>query len=130
MFSDECIFIKAGQIGRLTMKTNGKNLIHSQMKQLEEMSREELIEEIISNSRHLEEIEAARQESEHRRTELEKQVELLEKAHDSISNAKTEMGKAIPYLQELLNMKDKKIAQLQKYIDAEEKENSLHGYSS
>lgn len=32
------------------------------MKQLEKMSREELIQEIISNSRHLEEIEAARQE--------------------------------------------------------------------
>lgn len=36
------------------------------------------------------------------------------------------MGKAIPYLQELLNMKDKKIAKLQKDIDAVEKENSLH----
>lgn len=41
------------------------------MKQLEEMSREELIEEIIANSKRLGEIEAARQESEHRRTELE-----------------------------------------------------------
>lgn len=47
------------------------------MKQLEEMSREELIEEIISNSRHLEEIEAARQESEHRRTELENRLSYL-----------------------------------------------------
>ena len=68
------------------------------MKQLEEMSREELIEEIISNSKRLEEIEAARKESEHRRAELEKQVELLEKAQESISNAETAMGKAIPYL--------------------------------
>lgn len=91
------------------------------------MSREELIEKIISNSKRLEEIEAARLESEHRRTYLEKQVELLEKAQESISNAETTMGKAIPYLQELLNMKDKKIAQLQKDIDAVEKENSLHG---
>ena len=90
------------------------------------MSREELIEEIISNSKRLEEIEAARLESEHRRTYLEKQVELLEKAQESISNAETAMGKAIPYLQELFNMKDKKIAQLQKDIDAVEKENSLH----
>lgn len=57
------------------------------MKRLEEMSREELIEEIISNSKHLEEIEAVRKKSEHRRTELEKQVELLEKAQESISNA-------------------------------------------
>lgn len=71
------------------------------------MSREELIEEIISNSKRLEEIEAARLESEHRRTYLEKQVELPEKAQESISNAETAMGKAIPYLQELLNMKDK-----------------------
>ena len=47
------------------MKTNSKNLIHFQMKQLEDMSREELIKEIISNSRHLEEIEAARKKSEH-----------------------------------------------------------------
>lgn len=77
------------------------------------MSREELIEEIISNSKRLEEIEAARLESEHRRAELEKQVELLEKAQKSISNAETEMSKAIPYLQELLNMKDQKITKLQ-----------------
>lgn len=75
----------------------------------------------------MKEIEAAHKESEHRRAELEKQVELLEKAQKSISNAETEMSKAIPYLQELLNMKDKKIAQLQKDIDAVEKENSLHG---
>ena len=45
------------------------------MKQLEEMSREELIEEIISNSKRLEEIEAARKGSEHRRAELEKLAE-------------------------------------------------------
>lgn len=93
------------------------------MKQLEEMSREEMIEEIISNSRHLEEIEAAHQESEHIRTELEKQAELLEKAQESISNAETEMGRAIPYLQELLNMKDKKIAELQNEIDGDGKGN-------
>lgn len=91
------------------------------MKQLEEMSREELIEEIISNSKHLEEIEAARKESEHRRIVLEKQVELLEKAQESINNAETAMGKVIPYLQELLNMKDKKIAKLQDEIDELEK---------
>lgn len=92
------------------------------MKQLEEMSREELVQEIIANSKRLEEIEAARKESEHRRAELEKQVELLEKAQESISNAETAMGKAIPYLQKLLNMKDKKIAKLQDEIDEIEKE--------
>ena len=77
------------------------------------MSREELIQEIIANSKHLKEIEVARKESEHRRAELEKQVELLEKAQESISNAETAMGKAIPYLQELFNMKDQKITKLQ-----------------
>ena len=96
------------------------------MKQLEEMSREELIQEIISNLRHLEEIEAARLESEHRKTYLEKQVELLEIVKKSINNAETEMGKAIPYLQELLNLKDKKIAQLQKDIDVNNKKSTLH----
>ena len=92
------------------------------MKQLEEMSREELIQEIIANSKHLKEIEAAHKESEHRRAELEKQVELLEKAQKSISNAETTMGKAIPYLQELLNMKNRKIAKFQNEIDEMEKE--------
>jgi len=96
------------------------------MKQLEEMSREELIEEIISKSKRLEDIEVANKEKKLKIAKLEKQVELLEKAQASISNAKTEMGKAIHYLQELLNMKDKKIAKLQKDIDAVEKENSLH----
>lgn len=96
------------------------------MKRLEEMSREELIQEIIANTKHLKEIEAACKESEHRRAELEKQVELLEKAQEYISNAETEMSKAIPYLQELLNMKDKKIAQLQKDIDVNNKKSTLH----
>lgn len=96
------------------------------MKRLEEMSREELKQEIIANSKHLKEIEAAHKESEHRRAELEKQVELLEKAQESISNAETAMGKAIPYLQELFNMKDKKITQLQKDIDVNNKKSTLH----
>ena len=97
------------------------------MKRLEEMSREELIEEIISSSKHLEEIEAARKDEERMIAELEKQAELLEKVQESISNGKGEIGKAKPYLQELLNMKDKKIAQLQKEIDAMEKGNSSKG---
>ena len=91
------------------------------------MSREELIEEIISSSKHLEEIEAARKDEERMIAELEKQAELLEKVQESISNGKGEIGKAKPYLQELLNMKDKKIAQLQKEIDAMEKGNSSKG---
>ena len=97
------------------------------MKRLEEMSREELIEEIISSSKHLEEIEAARKDEERMIAELEKQAELLEKVQESISNGKGEIGKAKPYLQELLKMKDKKIAQLQKGIDAMEKGNSSKG---
>ena len=91
------------------------------------MSREELIEEIISSSKHLEEIESARKDEERMIAELEKQAELLEKVQESISNGKGEIGKAKPYLQELLNMKDKKIAQLQKEIDTMEKENSSKG---
>lgn len=42
------------------------------MKRLEEMSREEVIEEIISNTQRLEEIEAARQEEERKIAELKK----------------------------------------------------------
>ena len=76
----------------------------------------------MQTQKHLKEIEAAHKESEHRRAELEKQVELLEKAQESISNAETAMGKAIPYLQELFNMKDKKIAKLQDETDEMEKE--------
>lgn len=94
------------------------------MKRLEEMSREELIEEIIANSKRLEEIEAARKEEERMIAELEKQAELLEKAQESISNAETEMGKVIPYLQELLKMKGEKIAKLQNGINEIEKERS------
>ena len=57
-------------------------------------------------------------------------MELLEKAQEFISNAESEMGKAIPYLQELLNMKDKKTAKLQKDIDAMVKDCSSQRDSS
>ncbi len=97
------------------------------MKQLEEMSREELIEEIISNSKHLEEIESARKDEERMIAELEKQVELLKKVKESVNKDESEMSKAKPYLQELLKMKDEKIVQLQKEMDAMEKENSSKG---
>ena len=88
------------------------------MKQLEEMSRKELVQEANYLAKCMEEIEKANKAEKLRIAELEKQVVLLEKAQESISNAETEMGKSIPYLQELLNMKDEKIAQLQKEIDA------------
>lgn len=103
------------------MITNRKNLIHSQMKRLEEMSREELIEEAISNSKRLEEIEAARKNEERMIAELEKQVELLEKVKELVSNGEPEMGKAIPYLQEVFHMEEKKITELRKEIDEMEK---------
>ena len=106
------------------MKTNRKNLIHSQMKQLEEMSRKELVQEANFLTKRIKEIEKADKAEKLRIVELEKQAELLEKVQESISNGKGETGKAIPYLQELLKMKDEKIAQLQKEIDALEKENS------
>lgn len=97
------------------------------MKQLEKMSMEELIQEANYLAKRMEEIEAADKEEKLRIAELEKQAELLEKVQESISNGEGETGKAIPYLQELLNRKDKKITQLQKEIDTTEKENSSKG---
>ena len=97
------------------------------MKQLEEMTRKELVQEANYLAKRIEEIEKADKAEKLKIVELEKQVELLEKVQESISNGKGETGKAIPYLQELLAMKDKKIAQLQKEIDALEKENSSKG---
>ena len=86
------------------------------------MSRKELVKEVNYLAKRMEEIETADKAEKLRIAELEKQVELLEKAQESISNGEGEIGKAIPYLQELLKMKDEKIAQLQKEIDAMEKE--------
>ena len=88
------------------------------MKQLEKMSTEELIQEANYLAKRIEEIETADKKEKLRIAELEKQADLLEKVQKSISNGESETGKAKPYLQELLNMKDKKIAQLQKEIDA------------
>ena len=109
------------------MKTNRKNLIHSRMKQLEEMNREKLVQEANFLAKCIEEIEKADKAEKLRIAELEKQAELLEKVQESISNGKGEIGKAKAYLQELLNMKDEKIAQLQKEIDTMENENSSKG---
>lgn len=82
------------------------------MKQLEEMSREELVQEIIANSKRLEEIEATCLKSEHRRAELEKQAEQLKNIEKSISQVESGMAEEIP--------------KLQKEIDAMERENSSH----
>lgn len=107
------------------MKTNKNHQTLSRMKRLEEMSREELIEEIISNSRHLEEIEEARKDEERVTAELEKQVRLLKNIEKSLSHGKSRMAEAIPKLQELLKMENENIAKLQKKIDAMEQGNSL-----
>ena len=88
------------------------------MKQLEEMSRKELVQEANYLAKRIEEIEKADKAEKLRIAELEKQVELLEKVQESISNGEGETGKVKSYLQELLAMKDKKIAQLQKEIKA------------
>ena len=83
-----------------------------------------MVQEANRLAKRIEEIEAADKAEKLRIAELEKQTELLEKVQKSISNGEDETGKAKLYLQELLKMKDKKIAQLQKEIDAMEKENS------
>ena len=91
------------------------------------MSRKELVQEVNYLAKRIEEIEVADKAEKLRRADLEKQAELLEKAQEFISNGEGRMDKAIPYLQELLKMKDEKIAQLQDEIDAVEKENSSKG---
>lgn len=87
------------------------------------MSRKELVQEANRLAKRIEEIETADKEEKLRITELEKQAELLEKVKESVNKDEGETGKAKLYLQELLKMKDEKIAQLQKEIDAMEKEN-------
>lgn len=82
---------------------------------------EELIQEANYLAKRIEEIDTADKKEKLRIAKLEKQAELLEKVQESISNGEGETGKAIPYLQELLKMKDKKIAQLQKDIDVMER---------
>ena len=96
------------------------------MKRLEEMSREELIEEAISNSKHLEEIEATRKEEECMIADLEKQVKLLEDITESISQGESGIAKAKPKLQELLKMKDRLAPELRKEAEALAKSCSLY----
>ena len=72
------------------------------MKRLEEMSREELIEEAISNSKRLKEIEATRKNEERMIADLEKQVRLLEDITRSISQGESGIAEAMPKLRELL----------------------------
>lgn len=96
------------------------------MKRLEEMSREELIEEAISNSKRLEEIEAARKNEERMIADLEKQVELLEDITKSISQGESGIAEAMPKLRELLKMKDKLTPELRNEAEALAKSCSLY----
>lgn len=96
------------------------------MKRLEEMSREELIEEAISKSKRLEEIEAARKEEERMIADLEKQVKLLEAITRSISQGESGIAEAMPKLQELLKMKDRLTPELRNEAKALAKSCSLY----
>ena len=91
------------------------------MKQLEEMSREELIQEIIASSKRLEEIEAARKDEGQRIVELEKTGGTAKDIEKSISQGSPCITEAIPKLQELLKKKGEEITKLQDEIDAMEK---------
>lgn len=87
---------------------------YSYIKRLEKMSKEELVKEVNYLAKRIEEKEAVRKEEERKTAELEKLVELLESIEKSISRGESGMDDAMPKLQELLKMKDEKIAKLQK----------------
>lgn len=96
------------------------------MKRLEEMSREELIEEIISNSKRLEEIETARKEEERMIADLEKQVELLEDISKSIRQGESGIAEAMPKVLEQVKMKDRLTPELRKEVETLIESCSLH----
>lgn len=68
------------------------------MKRLEEMSREELIEEIISNTKRLEEMEAARKEEERKIIELKKYERLFIAMEKVIKNGQFDLSEFKPGL--------------------------------
>ena len=68
------------------------------MKRLEEMSREELIEEIISNTKRLEEMEAARKEEERKIIELKKYEKLFIAMEKVIKNGQFDLSEFKPWL--------------------------------
>lgn len=98
------------------------------MKQLEEMSREELAREVSYLAKRLGEAEAARKAEKQKITELEKQVELLEDITKSISQGESGIAEAIPKLQELFKMKDRLTPELRNEAEALAKNCSLHEY--
>lgn len=91
------------------------------MKRLEEMSREELIEEAIYLSKRIEEKEVARKE-ERKIAELKKHEKLLTDMEKAIEKSQFDLSDFEPQLQELFKIKDKRIANLQREIEVMEKE--------
>lgn len=91
------------------------------MKRPENMSREKLIEGIISVTKRLEKIEAAHKETNRQIAELSLQEELLTGIKKAIRNGQQDMSKFIPKFRELYKLKDERIARLRKEIDAMEK---------
>lgn len=91
------------------------------MKRPENMSREKLIEGIISVTKRLEKIEAAHKETNRQIAELSLQEELLTGIKKAIRNGQQNMSKFIPKFRELYKLKDERIARLRKEIDAMEK---------
>lgn len=90
------------------------------MKRLEEMSREELIEEIISNTQRLEEMEAAHKEHERQMAELEKYEKLLTDMEKAIKNGQFDLSEFKQRLQGLFKIKDERIEKLRREIEAME----------
>ena len=72
------------------------------MKRLEEMSREELIEEAIYQTKRIGKEDAARKEEERQIAELERQEKLLTDMKNAIKNGLSDMSEFKPRLQEFL----------------------------
>lgn len=87
------------------------------MERLEEMSREELIEEIIINTQRLEEMKAARKE-ERQIAELKKHENLLTDMEKAIKNGLFDLSEFKPQLQEFFRIKDERIEKLRRGIEA------------
>ena len=87
------------------------------MKRLEEMSHEELIEEAIYLSKRIEEQEAARKEEERKIAELKKHEKLLTDMEKAIKNGQFDLSEFKQQLQELLKIKDERIAKLRSEIE-------------
>lgn len=98
------------------------------MKQLEEVSKEELAREVSCLAKRLGEAEAARKEEKRKITELEKQVKLLEDITKSISQGESGIAEAMPKLQKLLKMKDRLTPELRDEAEALARNCSLYEY--